>query len=118
MATEVDLGADAVYLTVIITAPRAGLVLVNASGNFGFNNVAGLGRCQITTGTPVVSTDVRAIESDAGGGLAGGFHTWSLTRAYEVAPGAFVVNLVCDEFLGDVSLNFPWMNAQYVPTRY
>ena len=70
--------------------------MINASGLFGFPTGSGfsiVGRCSITTGTEVETTNylyaqVRSPNSVANMPFAG-------TRVYNVAPGSFRINLVC-----------------------
>lgn len=106
--------ANAVARSVVITAPTAGFVIVNASGYFDFNNTVGTGRCAITTGATVDFSHLIIAEGDA----STNFMPFSATRGFVVAAGSTTFNLVCNEFAGNVEVGDSSLTAIYVPTRY
>jgi hypothetical protein len=91
---ELDLtntGTTARFVTV--TAPRPGLVMVNATGFFFFNDVQAAARCGITAGT-----DIEAPYDTVGSGVH--LLPFGLTRGYLVEEGSTTFNLMCQEFDG------------------
>ena len=105
----------AVMRSVTITAPAAGVVIVNASGYFNFQSTSGTGRCSITTS---VFVDFNAVATANGGPGDDQRVPFGTTRGFEVDAGTTAFNLVCDEFTGDVRLFDSQMTAMYFPVRY
>jgi hypothetical protein len=108
------LDTDTVVRSVTITAPRSGVVIVNASGYFDFGSAAGIGRCSITTGTTLNLAYLIIAEGDAA-------TTWipfGATRGFTVGKGSTTFNLVCDGTLGVAEIFDTNITAIYVPTRY
>ena len=106
--------ADQIVRSVTITAPRPGVVIVNASGGFFFSFVAGRCRCSITTGTTYENSHLVIAEGSADIS----YLTFAATRGYSVDQGSTTFNLVCDEISGDVTISDTSLTAIYVPTRY
>lgn len=115
-ATAVFLtSAATIYETVTLTAPTAGLVIVNASGWYNFQAGAQIARCSITRGTFIDGGALAIAENDD----VISWLPWALTRAYEVPAGSFKINLVCHLFQGSSTrLGATNLNALFVPTRY
>jgi hypothetical protein len=103
-------GANATVQSVIINTQVAGIVVVNASGNFGVAAGAS-GRCSITAGGTGVDFNNLII------GGEGADATWvpfSGTRGFSVPAGTFTFNLVCHESSGDVSVRDAQMTAIFI----
>jgi len=100
--------------SVTITAPRPGVVIVNASGHFTFG-AAGAGcRCSITTDTAIDYGNLIIAEGDADTTYV----PFAATRGYSVPQGSTTFNLVCDEYADPASIQDTSLTAIYVPTRY
>lgn len=110
MATNVD----TIFESVTISAPRTGLVMVNASGYFGFDNSGGQLSCSITTGSTVETSNEFTTEGDASSNLI----AFGATRGFDVVAGTTTFNLVCRETTPNASVRTTNMTALYVPTRY
>lgn len=110
MATNVD----TIFESVTISAPSAGLVMVNASGYFGFDNSGGQLSCSITTGSAVETSNEFTTEGDGTSNLL----SFGATRGFEVSAGTTTFNLVCEETAPNSSVRTTNMTALYVPTRY
>lgn len=106
--------SDQTVESVSITAPRPGMVIVNASGWFFLESgTSGTGSCSITTGSTVdpdheIIADVNININN---------FPWGATRGFDVLAGTTVFNLVCSES-GNIGLSDLHMTALYVPTRY
>lgn len=109
---------DVVIRAVTITAPAAGVVIVNASGHFQSNGVSGTARCSITTANAIPKLDFTALILASVGPGDDNFESIAGTRGFEVAAGLNAFNLVCDEFAGNVSVIDTQLTAMYVPRRY
>ncbi len=99
---------------VTITAPAPGVVIVNASGYFYFNNTAGAGRCSITTASTVDFDHLFIGVGDS----STPFDPFGATRGFTVGSGSNTFNLVCEETNGDVTIVDSSITAIYVPTQY
>jgi hypothetical protein len=107
--------ADKVIRTVTLTAPRPGIVIVNASGYFDFDAGSQIARCAITTGTTIGANILVIAEND---NLIS-YLPWASVRAFEVLAGDFTVRVVCDLFAGSATfVSDTSLVALYVPTRY
>ena len=110
-------GTDAVVRSVTMNIPAAGRVIATASGYFDFLDSSAVierGRCSITTGTTVDFTHL-IIQSDFGTTTVGGvFSTFSGTRGFDVPAGSVTVNLVCDEFAGNVQVGDTSLTALFI----
>ena len=75
-----------------------------------------LGRCSITNGTTLDVQHLHRLGEENGTSvgtiLASSF---SATRGFNVAAGAFTVNLVCDSFSGSAEVRVSSMTAMYFP---
>ena len=105
---------DDVIISVSISAPSSGHVIVNASGYFNSTADGSIGRCSITTGVTVdfsvlIISDLNATNNYA---------PFASTRGFPVLAGLNVFNLVCNEFSGAMSVGDPSMIAIFVPTVY
>jgi hypothetical protein len=113
---NVTLGATAIVRSVSITAPSAGVVIVNASGVANIIPSGGISlasTCSITTGSAL---DSAHIISWTQAGSQPYKTPLAATRGFSVAPGTTDFNLVCrgaGDKLEDTSLT-----ALFVPTRY
>ena len=107
-------GTPAVFKTVTVTAPAAGLIMVNASGIFDNGANADIGsECSISTGA---SLDLKRLTADYATAVDLPF---ALTTVFPVAAGSFTVNLVCVNLDAVADILFlPSLNAVYVPTTY
>lgn len=106
---------DTVVRSVSIMPPADGAVVVSSSAYI-WALVAGdvVARCSLTTGNTLDASAFQYVnmpgaavaESDA---IAG-------TRGFSVTKGNLLtVNLVCDEFTGDVTLSDSWLTAIFAP---
>ena len=110
--------ADAIIASVTITAPAAGVVIVNANGWFNLkNSVSNHARCSVTTGGFVqTATAIRARFPTFISDL---FVPMARTRVFPLAgPGSVTYNLVCDKVVGNIDINDATMSAIYVPQTY
>lgn len=111
-------GADQIIRSVTITAPAAGRVVVNASAEWRATSTTtlDLGRCSITSGITLDTQHLHRLGEENGTSvgtiLASSF---SATRGFAVAAGAFTVNLVCDSFSGSAEVRVSSMTAMYFP---
>jgi hypothetical protein len=100
--------------SVILTAPTAGLVIVDSAARV-FEDTAGdrVG-CSITTGTSVDNAYLQRWESP---GDPGKIASLAGTRGFEVAAGVFTANLVCEHtgVSGDAVVSDPKLTAIFVP---
>ena len=99
---------------VTLTAPRAGYAIVNASGYFDFNNIAGSGRCGIERASILAIPFNHLIIAE----FDGRFIPFAGTRGFSVAEGVNGFHLVCDAFSGTVDVSRPNLTVIYVPTAY
>lgn len=106
--------SDQIVRSVTITAPRPGVVIVNASGTFLYSFASGRSRCSITTGTTWDLSHLIIAEGSADVSYV----PFATTRGYSVDQGSTTFNLVCDEIQGTVSISDTSLTAIYVPTRY
>lgn len=104
----------AVMRTVTLTAPTAGIVVVNASGYFKLQSTANdAPRCSIVTGTTVDFNSL--IIADDGGSVAStAFVPFAATRGFSVSAGAFTVNLVCELATGAVDVRDTLLTATFI----
>ncbi len=111
-ALFLSLSVNTVVQSVIVTAPRSGFVIVNASGTF--NMFAGAAvQCSLTTGS-VLEND-RQFSSNPGNTRTEFF---GMTEGFVVPAGTTTFNLVCREDQENVAIVNSDMTAIYVPTRY
>ena len=108
--------ADQTVVSVAITAPGPGLVIVNASG-YHSSPAAALARCSITTGTAM---DFGNLILDAVADDGTFFRSsFAETRGFDVAgAGTTTYNLVCNEFSGQVTATASQITAIFVPQMY
>jgi len=113
---SVGLDEDEIVRSVTITAPRSGVVIVNASGDFLFYRVEGrIGRCSITTGTLLDSSHlILAHQREDGLEMT----PFAATRGYKVGKGSTTFNLVCDRHSGVLWVTDVSLTAIYTPIRY
>jgi hypothetical protein len=110
--------ADVVARLVTLNVPVAGTVIANASGSFRFGSatLADAARCLITTGTVIDGVNgIASFETAVDSML---YVPFAITRGFSVAAGSVTINLVCDEFSGDVLLEDSALTAIFVPTVY
>ncbi len=105
-----------VVLSVEVTAPRPGLVLVNASGTFAFSGGEQQAVCEITTATFLDFTSGTGRFLAENDDLISAM-PFASTRGFEVSAGTLKVNLVCRADIGTPGVFAPQMTALYVPTR-
>lgn len=113
---SLGLGADdQIVRSVTLVAPAPGRLLVNASGVFHFgNNLAvDTARCSITTASELDTN--RLIIAGEESVAAIEWAPFSGTRGFSVGAGAVTINLVCDEFAGEVTISDTHMTALFVP---
>lgn len=106
-------GTDTNYLTVTLTAPEDGYIIVNASGYWTLSPTTEIARCSISTTSATLDFGALML---AGNGAQ--YATFSGTRVFTVAEGSHTYYLVCDASTGAPTLGRPKLNALYVPTRY
>jgi hypothetical protein len=107
--------ADTIVRSVIVNAPAAGKVIVNASGSFVFLTLAGpdSARCEITTATTINNDNSMRAGEMAGDSMS--FVPFSTTRGFNVPAGSTTFNLVCDLVVGSVEVIRSFMTATYSP---
>lgn len=113
---EVVTSVDAVLRSVSLTAPSAGVVIVNSTADASESMAGDKVRCSITTGTIVDPAFLQRWES--GGSLDGEFGQLAATRGFAVTPGeAFTANLVCehDGTSGSTNIFDTAMTAIFIP---
>jgi hypothetical protein len=110
--------ADSVVRSVTIAAPAAGRVIVNASGYFSFDDVAGRdsGRCSITTGVAVDFSYLIIAAERTGGATQ--WVPFAGTRGFNVGSGNTTFRLVCNEADGAVRVSDTNLTATWVPRSY
>jgi hypothetical protein len=109
-------GSAAIVRSVIITAPTAGRVIVNANGSLGFGNAAiEFVDCSITTDATVDDTHVIRTREVAVASY--GHVPFAATRGFVVAAGSTTFNLVCDG-PNTVHVDDSSLTAIFVPTAY
>jgi hypothetical protein len=87
---------DEVVRSVSLTAPVAGVVVVNSTVAVSEPNAGDFVRCSITTGTTIDTTFLQYWRSP---GAPGSITQLGGTRGFDVTAGElFTVNLVCDHF--------------------
>lgn len=106
---------DQTVRTVAVTAPKAGHVVVNASGYFdhGTGDVF-TPRCTITTGTAVDFAHLIIARLDA----TTRFMPFAGTRGFPVGAGTTNFRLVCNTFSGTGTVADTSLTAIFVPNRY
>jgi hypothetical protein len=106
---------DTIVRSVTITVPAVGQVIVNASGTFRFSDFSNpdVGRCSITLGAALDSTHMIVAEESSA--FAMHFVPFGATRQFAVSAGPVTINLVCDEFAGNVSVDDTSLTAIFVP---
>ena len=110
------IGDDRIVQSVTITAPRSGVVIVNASGNFLFYRFeGGIGRCSITTGSLLDGSHL-ILAHQREDGLE--WTPFAATRGYKVGKGSTTFNLVCDRHSGVLWVTDVSLTAIYTPIRY
>jgi hypothetical protein len=110
-------GSAAIVRSVIITAPTAGRVIVNANGSLGYGSTAAIENvdCSITTGVTVDDSHVIRTREQA---AASYDHVpFAATRGFVVAAGSTTFNLVCN---GPTTIHIDdsSLTAIFVPTAY
>lgn len=110
-------GAAQIITSVQVTAPKAGLIIVNASGWLNMSTTANTVSCGLSLNGTVPGT-VRFTEDHAADPTeVDDDEAFALTRGFSVAAGTTTVNLVCSggntARIEDVA-----MTAMYFPTRY
>ncbi len=115
-------GTDVTVEAISVTAPTSGYIIANASGYFtldeGSTTSLDWARCSLGTST---SIDLNAVTvaRERNTSQEMGEVPMSLTRVFVViVPGTLTIRLVCDEQIGDVSINSTHLNGIFVPTRY
>ena len=109
---ELVANVDTVIVSLTVTAPSSGFVILNASGTFDFD-VDSRVRCSLTTVSSVEGNDSQDALSNVGGSMIFG-----LTEGFAVLPGSTTFNLVCEKLLGRVFVRESDLTAIYAPTRY
>ena len=104
-------------LSVTITAPSAGHVIVNTSGYFFYDTNGGAATYSITTGATVdlafeIRTQVIGTATDTE------FTPFAGTRGFAVSAGSTIFNLVCVENIPNVAVRDAVLTAMYFPTLY
>jgi len=115
---SVTLTATAVVVrSVTMNIPAAGRVIATASGYFDFldsSTTLERGRCSVTTGATIDFTHL-IIQSDFATTTVGGvFSAFSGTRGFDVPAGSLTLNLVCDEFAGNVEVQDTSLTALFI----
>jgi hypothetical protein len=107
--------ADVIARTLTLSIPAPGLVTAHASGTFSFGSSGhDMGRCALSTGA-AIDFVADALESDGGSTIPTVYGAWGLTRTFAVVPGNVSVNLICDELVGTVVLEYSSLSVTYVP---
>jgi hypothetical protein len=103
-----------VVRTVTLTIPSSGIVIVNASGYFNLLSAGeDIPRCSISSGT-VIDFDHLIFARDTGTVAGTNSWPWGSTRGFNVTPGSFTVNLVCDAFSGTAQVARSQLNAIFI----
>ena len=106
---------DTVYASVTITAPKAGMVIANATAWISHTGGDARVRCSISTGSAVDGPYrfLAWVTSSAPNA------TMSGSRGFDVNAGSTTFNLVCERIDGPGGfIGAPHMTAMYFPTRY
>jgi hypothetical protein len=106
------LGADETVLSISITAPSDGVVIVFAQGTFR-NSAKGDADCSITTGTTQDDANEIGVYTDKAESVP-----FNSSRGFNVSAGTTTFNFVCSLQNNTVSIEDPEMQAIYVPTQY
>ena len=107
---------DQTVLSVAITAPGPGVVIVNASGIHS-SPAAALARCSITEGTIVENGHL--FTSAVAAGPTFFRSAFAATRGFNVdSEATFTYNLVCDNFSGEIKVLQAFMTAMFFPVKY
>lgn len=113
----VSITGTEVVRSLTIDAPVAGKVVVFATGIIGFTGntaVQDFAICSITTGTAVEAAHQIAA-SDGGATVTSIYESFAGTRGFNVAAGAFAVNLVCQESTGSIGIGDSSLSAIFTP---
>ena len=110
--------AAQIISSVQVTAPQAGVIIVNASGWFDFGTTANFVDCSLSLNGAVDFTTVLTEDHAADPGSADDDEAFALTRGFPVNAGTTTVNLVCDSSSATGGVENVSMTAMYFPTRY
>ncbi|MBP7779086.1 MAG: hypothetical protein KA371_18365 [Acidobacteria bacterium] len=100
---------------IVLTAPAAGRVIVNASATVTANATGNdLVECSLTTGT-IVQTTFKTTVGESAALPPGLNFPLGMTRGFVVNPGPFTVRLVCRSIGGVIGLLDTSMTAAYFP---
>lgn len=106
-----------VVLSVTVTAPSTGQVILTASGTWFTNAVATRGQCSLTENSTAL--DVPNIQEAALSVLFTGWIPFGLTRGFTVlSPGSSTYRLVCRTTGASADIRNPYLTAMFFPTAY
>lgn len=116
-------GTASVVRQITLTAPRQGLAVVNATGQWfwpAMSPASSEGTCSIrlNLGQPIFVDGTHESVGIGGGALTITVDALALTRVFAVGAGSNTIELICQERSGTVALLDTSMNAIFVPTRY
>jgi hypothetical protein len=117
---QLSTGVDQTVRSVTITAPRAGYVVVNASGFFRFYGTEDdYVMCSITEST--LMDNYNNFYCHQNSNIINRWYPatpFASTRGFSVTSGSHTYRLVCKEVYGNVFVQDSSITAIYVPTRY
>jgi hypothetical protein len=105
-----------VLRTITVSAPVSGRVIAYASGSFRFSDASAINegvQCAIQTQTTVVDTLNRFLAGD-GAAATAVYAPFGATRLFDVTPGPLVLNLVCREDSGTISVENSHLTAVFI----
>lgn len=112
-----------IVLPITLSVPSSGVVIVNASGYFIFNSGQAVGRCSVTTGIYVDSSNASSLviaEGDNATTSTSGWIPFSSSMGFNVSgSGTYTYNLVCDYSSGNgVQVSRARMTAMFFSKKY
>lgn len=112
--------ADTVYASVTITAPKAGVVIANATAFVTITSANARLRCSISTGSVIDDSHRFGASLNGVPNAFGATQTVSGSRGFNVSAGSTTFNLVCEQFAGSdfAFIGAPHMTAMYFPSQY
>lgn len=110
-------GAVQIITSLQVTAPKAGVIIANASGWFNMNAAATFVQCGLSLNGTLPSTPQIAQDHPADPTVDEDDNAFALTRGFAVSAGTTTVNLVCIG-TNTASVEDTAMTTIYTPTRY
>ncbi len=110
-------GAVQIITSVQVTAPKAGVIIANASGWFNMNTGVTFVACALSLDGTLPLRPRIAQDHPADPTIDEDDNAFALTRGFTVGAGTTTVNLVCSG-TNTASVEDVAMTAVYIPTRY